>query len=93
MAYIRLIVPEDPFYPYHRGVAKATHIGQGEFKTLFDNLKISANQLKQKSQAEFDEKFPDRLVLGQHETGQLEARKPVMEHAYELRGRIFVHEG
>ena len=93
MAYIRMIVPEDPFYPYHRGVARAKYIGQDEFKTLMQKVYLSAEQLKEKNQAEFESKWQDRLVLGQHETGQLQAVKPVTEHAYVLRGRIFVDEG
>jgi len=92
MPYVSLIRPEKrDLAEYHRGVFKASYIGSGEFKTFMQRAKISADILIERGQEAHDAKWPERLVLGQHFNGQLAARGTITEHAYELRGRLFVH--
>ena len=44
----------------------------------------------EKAEEAYDAKWPERLLLGQHYNGQLKTEGIVTEHAYELRGRLFL---
>ena len=93
MPYISLIRPEmrEIGGPFYRGVLRGARIGSGEFKALMERPGISADILVEKNQKEHEAKWPERLLLGQHFNGQTAASGQVTEHAYELRGRLFVH--
>lgn len=94
MPYVNLFHPEirDPFEYSGAMVVRKTYIGSGEFKSLVERVKISAEIQIKKNQQEHNAKWPDRLILGQHFNGQTQAKGTVTEHAFELRGRLFVDD-
>ena len=91
MPYVSLIRPEiRDLSAHHRGVIKPSYIGSGEFKTLLQRTKISGEILVERGEQAYNAKWPERLLLGQHYSGQLKTEGTVTEHAYELRGRLFL---
>ena len=91
MPYVSLIRPEiRDLSAHHRGVIKPSYIGSGEFKTLLQRTKISGEILAERGEQAYNAKWPERLLLGQHYNGQLKTEGAVTEHAYELRGRLFL---
>ena len=91
MPYVSLIRPEiRDLSAHHRGVIKPSYIGSGEFKTLLQRMKISGEILVERGEQSYNAKWPERLLLGQHYNGQLKTEGTVTEHAYELRGRLFL---
>ena len=91
MPYVSLIRPEiRDLSAHHRGVIKPSYIGSGEFKTLLQRVKISGEILVERGEQAHNAKWPERLLLGQHYNGQLKTEGAVTEHAYELRGRLFL---
>ncbi len=91
MPYVSLIRPEiRDLSAHHRGVIKPSYIGSGEFKTLLQRTKISGEILVERGEQAHNAKWPERLLLGQRYNGQLKTEGTVTEHAYELRGRLFL---
>ena len=91
MPLVRFIRPEmREIGGVYRGVLRGAAIGSGELKGLLARVQASAEILITKNQEEFEAKWPERLVLGQHFEGHTDACGDTVGHAYELRGRLFV---